>query len=53
VLSIVPPKRVSRVISAFVQDEITLVPKTWKLTLLAGVSSIPAGRASSLSRLPG
>jgi iron complex outermembrane receptor protein len=33
VLSIVPPKRVSRVMSAFMQDEITLVPKTWKLTL--------------------
>lgn len=33
VLSISPPRRNSRVFSAFVQDEITLVPQTWKLTL--------------------
>ena len=33
VLSITPPRRQSRVFSAFVQDEITLVPQTWKLTV--------------------
>lgn len=33
VLGITPPHRDFRVMSAFVQDEITLVPQTWKLTL--------------------
>ncbi|MDD2669481.1 TonB-dependent receptor [Zoogloea sp.] len=33
VLSILPPRREYRVMSAFVQDEITLVPQTWRLTL--------------------
>jgi iron complex outermembrane receptor protein len=52
VLSITPPRRQSRVFSAFVQDEITLVPQTWKLTV-GGRLSIPAGHASSPSRLLG
>lgn len=33
ILAVDPALRHSRVLSAFVQDEITLVPKTWKLTL--------------------
>lgn len=33
VLSISPARRTTRVLSAFVQDEITLVPQTWKLTV--------------------
>ncbi|NML28079.1 TonB-dependent receptor plug domain-containing protein [Zoogloea dura] len=33
ILGLDPARRHSRVLSAFVQDEITLVPKTWKLTV--------------------